>query len=70
MKKLYFWRFDWFLGVVVTLAPLVFSGGDLILPGGGMEESMVGRYQNQDDEQMATALHLFPQSPSAPGKGA
>jgi regulator of protease activity HflC (stomatin/prohibitin superfamily) len=67
MKKLYFWRFDWFLGGVVTLALLVFSGGDLIPPGGGVEKPMLGRYQDQDGEQMATALHLCPQSLSAPG---
>ncbi|MBI2510272.1 MAG: CHASE2 domain-containing protein, partial [Betaproteobacteria bacterium] len=30
MKKLDFWRSDWFLGVVVALVLLVFSGGDLI----------------------------------------
>ena len=29
MKKLDFWRSDWFLGVVVALVLLVFSGGDL-----------------------------------------
>ena len=30
MKKLDFWWSDWFLGVVVTLVLLAFSGGDLI----------------------------------------
>ena len=30
MKKLNFWRSDWFLGVMVTLALLMLSGGDLI----------------------------------------
>jgi serine/threonine-protein kinase len=30
MNKLSFWRSDWFLGVVVALLLLVFSGGDLV----------------------------------------
>jgi serine/threonine-protein kinase len=30
MKKLDFWRADWFLGVMVALVLLVFSGGDLV----------------------------------------
>jgi hypothetical protein len=30
MKKLDFWRSDWFLGVVVALVVLVLSGRDLI----------------------------------------